>query len=732
MIDLGSPAIHLQGERGGILAFGDHAEPDLFHVIGDRPALRWTGDRPDLALLQYRLDSDVLGVLGGGLLSLTVHLPPDEELERELRSRLMRQYGLDAPARLAPVVPESANCELILLDRSTADDEAESSLVPRILGGGSPSGWGDQSCLFMSVLSPDAATIVEQALRQGGLPVGVVYQLEVLGLRPALRASFTAHWNQVYEFLERRHHGGALLVAVDVGPTMEELVQRELIRVHIDQLVPDAERTAVYTKVLERIQLEVISKFFKPTLGVQPVPEGGDGFVQSLRQNIMGLIGAFTFTTSIRDVDRSELKTVNYQLSVAQVEPRLLSPQGTLSDLLGDFDVDDLITRLDAAPSRQMTFDLGSGVSFERAALDRIELTVSYGDRQEDFVLTADQPSVRWEAWLDDALGPAISYRYTAHWLGEAEGPVQASSGEIVSEARVVRIDPRELLEPLSVRALLQGVAPERFPTVLVDLRLSGDVEAEATLELGTAAEASWSRRLVRGSAWLLERRLRYVRPDGRVLEQAWQPIEPGFLVVPDPQPDVLDVQVLASARFGTHVARLIVELARVGEPDAITSLTLTESEPSATWSAALGDLEGLDDDERDAARAWRYRVTVHRVDAGVDEGEWKDGSLDGRLIVGEGFDRLREVKLVLLGPPLASLDLWAVKVRFEFRDDEAGLYAEQEQLVEAPGPIAFTYPVAHPDRQAWSYQISLFGAAGTVDREAVTTSDLMAVVRLP
>ena len=40
-----------------------------------------------------------------------------------------------------------------------------------------------------------------------------------------------------------------------------------------------------------------------------------------------------------------------------------------------------------------------------------------------------------------------------------------------------------------------------------------------------------------------------------------WDDAEPGVLVVGDPLPEVVDVQILGSARFGTEVRRLIVEL---------------------------------------------------------------------------------------------------------------------------------------------------------------------------
>ena len=412
--------------------------------------------------------------------------------------------------------------------------------------------------------------------------MGIVYRLEVLGLRPALRARFIAHWDQVYDFLESRHGGGAVVVAIDLGPTIEEMVQDELIEVEIDQFLPDDERVRVYTEVFQHVQEEVIRKFFEPTLGTQPLPEGGNDLT-----GIVGkVLGALSFKSSFRTADRHELKRMEYDLSVSVVETRTLTPQGTLSRLLrsedgASLEVDSLVSELVPSASLQMDFDLGSAVDLEAAGIDRIELVLGYGDRSESVTLTGEQPSVRWSAWYDEAVGAALSYSYEVHWTGDGdEGLLQARSELLQTTSRVLRLQPALLVQEVGVRPFLQGVPSERFPRVLVDLRLTGGSSSDGpeitTLELHAEAQSGlWSRRLLRESAYILERRIRFVRTDGTELVDEWLAIEPGPLVIADPEPDVLDVEVLGSARFGTEVARLVVELCRSAEPEAISVLTL-------------------------------------------------------------------------------------------------------------------------------------------------------------
>jgi hypothetical protein len=98
--------------------------------------------------------------------------------------------------------------------------------------------------------------------------------------------------------------------------------------------------------------------------------------------------------------------------------------------------------------------------------------------------------------------------------------------------------------------------------------------------------------------------------------------------------------------------------------------------------------------------------------------------------VVGEGIARLRKVKLVLVGKSLQDLDLLALKVRFSFEDREAGLFAEDEFLVEdARAPVEWTYPVADPNRQAYTCQLTAIQADGSSrDLDTVTSSDLLLV----
>lgn len=726
MIDWGRPALYRRGPEGGITAFADHADPQRFYYLPDRPRIRRAVDgQPEVRLLRYHVSDELRGTLGAGLLTLTAELAAPEELLRSLRSALLRTFNLSTPPTLEPVVPESATARLLLLDKA---GDAEAKLVERILSESPPSLYGGNPVTFLAVLPEAGTEVVAQCLRGGELPAGIVYALNVVGIRPALRARIEARWNEVYEFLEDRMKGGALLVAVDVGPTIEELIRSEHLRVQIDHLVPDDQRTAAWDAALEHLQVELIRTFLVPTLGEAPLAEGGQEETSLLRGTVAGLLGAFTVQFSLRKVERSERKTATYDLSVARAETRVLSVQaglpGLFSPLPGEdpaaWSIDRLIVDAVEGAERELRFDIGSAVDLAAIGVDRIELSLSYGDRAESFVLDAAHPTVTWSAWYEPSVGAALRWRYVIHFREAVPGGLlRVDAPERSTVDRVVRFHPLERVVPLDLRLIASTALIARYPSILVDLRLTGvEPVAIPTLELNAAhVEAIWTGRVEVGTPVVLEWRRRYFDTTGTPTEVAWERVEPGLTVLEDPRPAILDVQVLGSARFGTHVARLIVELRPASRPQEVGTLLLDAAHSAATWSMPV-----------DGDRAWSYRVTVHSLLGEVTTGDWTAG--DGaRLVVGEGIERIRPVELRILGKRPADLGLLAVKLRFSAgKAGEAG-YAEWEALVEEPGPVPWTYAQVGEDAMAWTWQVSLIHADGSTDvLPAVTTRDQMAV----
>lgn len=739
MIDLGRPAFHAQG----VTLFADHAEANTLHYLPDRPRLRMRGDDdnlPELSLLKYQLDERLHHALGAGLLSLTVDLGVDETVLESVGRRAAARFHLTGPVKLVPVTADSGTCELVLIDRASRDDAAAPAdgtapaapgLVARIVGNTTPSLFGANAATFHVVLEAEGVTLVERALRQSGLPAGVVYNLQTRGLRPALRVRVSARWEDMYTFYENRLHGGKLLVATDIGPTIEELEHRELLKIEVDELVPIEDVPIARQQALDYVQRYVLEQFFKPTLGQAPPAEDGEtGALETIGRAIKDIAGFFSLTYSLRELKREELKTFDLQQSVARAERLTLAPQGTFPVLLdGNVDpprLDLLIKSVEAAASAEMRFDVGLAANAESEGIDRVEAFVTYDGRVHQLELDATTPRDTLRLWYRESAGLAVRYRYDVHFRAGTPGLTSTlSSPERTTEARVLRLDPRELYQRREIRAVASGLPFDRYPTVLVDVAVRDPRrgwEMTDALRLDAAhVEAAFRVRAALDDIVRFRRRLRYIDPNGRETEVPWEDVDPGIFIVGDPLPEIIDVQILASARFGTKVRRLVVELRPRSDPSRVAVRLLTAEQPASSWSWAAG----ADDD-----RGYDYRVTVHTALGEVREGRWLAGP-PGKLIVGEGIARLRQVELLLLGKRLPELGLLAIKVRFSREDPAGDLPVEEEEILvtDPTQPIGWAYAVASENDVSFTYQLTLIRTDGQrVTEPPVTTSDLMAV----
>jgi len=748
MIDLGQPVFH--GE--GVLVFADHADRARFYYLPDVPRVtRGEDGAPALRLLEYRYDAPLEKALGAGLLSFSVDLGVDADRLERIAGKVAKQAGLTARPALGPVVADAARCELVLLDRSSAppaDAPAPpvSGMVERILGGSTPSLYGDNTTTFMAVFDANGVAVVEASIAGtgAGLPIGVVYTLDVLALRPAIRATVTARWDQVYRYYENRLHGGKLLLAADIGETVRSLVHDEAITVQVDDLVPPDQVPAVFDRAVDEVQRYVVQEFFKPSLTDAPPPDAAaDGPLAVIGNTVKDLAGMFSFTYSLRDVDRTELKTFTFHLQGSSAEKLVLSPQGTLSLLLRDpaappdappLNPSRFITRAAATASPEMDFDVGSAIDLAGDAIDHLEVRLAYGDRREVVVLDPAAPRKTVSFWYDAALGPSIAVGWDVHFAPSSEGPAEVLHGpDATTDGRVVRIDPRAAYRRVALRLVCAGVPFDRYPQVIADVEADDPATGwsrSQTLTLDAQhPDAAVTVRVTGASTPRFRRRLRYVAPSGEETPVDWAIVDPGVAIVGDPHPDILDVQILGSARFGTEVSKLVVELRPAARPDEVATRVLTAAAPSATWSVALGDGQGQGQGQ---GGGYEYRVTVFTTRSEVREGQWLAAN-DGTLVVGEGIARLRAVSMVFVGKTPKDLGLLALKVRFHFADPAADLVAEDELLVaDATKPLAWSYPVADPARAAYDWTLTLVHGDGRIEtRPAVTTSDLLVVVPL-
>jgi hypothetical protein len=225
-------------EIKGVVVLRDHAVPTMFHYLAGPPRLTRSDDgRPNLLLLKYRHALDAMASttplvreqLGGGFLLFGVDCGLSEEVKEEIIRELQSRVPPDAgPISLVPVLYTKGTVNVIALDAQrpaaaapTDDPETHSTFVRGILGVATPSLLQDQRAIFSLALSPDGVALLEDAYQSELSPIGVMYELEFSGLRPAIAIKATVDKKRVYEQLKLGLHIGVGSVSGD-GSTPAE------------------------------------------------------------------------------------------------------------------------------------------------------------------------------------------------------------------------------------------------------------------------------------------------------------------------------------------------------------------------------------------------------------------------------------------------------------------------------------------------------------------------------
>lgn|GEM_PF-6117599 len=244
-----------------IVVFRDHALPGSFYYLHGSPHITKVNGQPVFMLLTYRNAVGGVAVapvtrdqLGGAFLTFEVDcglsvtqlatiqgelsalVPPgtaDVNLTPVLyTSGTAHVIALDyqepqepapgLPLPVAPPVPPASMPTVSGLGAAVAAsvatvpppsaaaqaDAANRQFVRGIIGSTTPSLLQDLQASFSLSLTPDAAALLEAAYTDDLSPIGVMYELQFTGLRPALSVKAHGEKKKIYEHLQMAFHAG--------------------------------------------------------------------------------------------------------------------------------------------------------------------------------------------------------------------------------------------------------------------------------------------------------------------------------------------------------------------------------------------------------------------------------------------------------------------------------------------------------------------------------------------
>lgn len=738
----------------GVAVFRDHERADQWYYMPGTPRLSTLVEPvpggapgevrrvPQLSLIKFR------GTAGtGGFLNFDVDLGLDPELLDEVAAQVKRLEGLDRAPRLAALPVVDGTVRMMLFDKESpqppppgggpqpgpggpvpgpAEPGAERlQFVLRLTHAAKPALYGDNRAAFSVQLTQEGVTTLEAALRGELSPIGIVYSLDFLGLRPAYHVSVQVDWERIQKHLEEHEEWSVPLIAQSsIDTLVDELEESRAITITADTFVLEDDGSPVVARrdqALDDVRDMITETFFEPSVDPIDTSDDADTGVRTAGRILQAIASAGAsenclFRRRSVDVTRIDRKRLDVQMSERTTVKRTVYPQGHLSGLFRllrepGMDMSRFVTEVDLDDPwfQRRTVEVISRADHVRDSIRSVSVELDYAGQTRSVLLTADHPreTVTWSSVLaGGGMVREVAARFTVDFAGVdgTERPLSLTSAWETTRADALEIEPRELygLTPIPVVAL--SYPWERYPSVEVEVahdEPDAEVRQADVLVLDQASpERSWDM-FVRDPAMdSLRYRVTHRAADQRDQVGPWVTTDQERILVRDPFPNGLVLDVVPVLDW-TTVARAFVDLVYADAAHGI------REEASLEFSATAPQTQSFrvrlaDPTRRDVA----YRVTLIGVDGTVTEVP-PSVTAERRITLRADMRGHRIVRIRPEDVDFTARRVRQVQVDLRFLDPDHGLdIADTVVLRSGADRGTFEFDYVDPTRTGYQVQV--------------------------
>ncbi len=715
-----------------ITVYRDHVEPALFYFAAPQPQVTRQNGRVMFDLLTYSVElshshlggTRIPDELGAGFLTLGVDCALPETKRRRIISEIASATGVpEEEIILHPIPYHQGRVKLLALDQFTQPEEGETAVrlpeplrdrptfVERVLGSGTPSLLGDLQSIFSLTLSQQGVTFLEGLYRQGAAPVGILYELDFHGLRPAIDVRIHADLSRIYE-----HFGGGLGVSyqwikAEVGAEIDKLEETSAIEVEITSQATGDEAQKSKELALSLFKDRIVQELFRPTAPSRSLPQAGN----ALGELVGALSGTGSVALTLKVKESEELKKATYDFRERAPEERTHAPQGFLPVLLSPTEMERRIHR----------------VNLQNEFFEVLEILVT-GPPKEDFArFGIRQAQVRLIYPFDEEQGVERTLLFRPESTGDKTVAFRRAGRQTLTYAYQITYefeqrtgtDADALRYEMPIRTTTARVLPVNphadFGLLDVQIeagRVHSDVKEVDVLLAYTSADLGFS----------ADERFRFTMGENNHAPKRWQVrtrnrAEGHYSATYTftfhnggsyTAPSIVTTDRLLSVNTPfRHERRLLIRPNAVSEQTTAITVELEYRDEARAYQRSFL----LDITPPFASReiSWpildpdrlrvRYRVTV--AEAGfLTKGEWQETE-DTSLLVGGPVSRRANIQVRLIGADLSEVEIDAVMVKVESEGTfthgpdtqsllfEPGQSAADVKLLLAPGaPLRYRY----------------------------------------
>lgn len=556
----------------GVSIFADHADPMQFYYLPMKPHLttRWDetleSDIPQLQLIKYRAQENK----GGGFLNFDVNLGMETAQFSKIQRKIRTLFSLDDQPRLAPVPLVDGTVKLMILGRDSSASREDTEFVLEMSHHAKPALYGDNQASFSVELDAQGVVLIEKALQGELAPIGVVYSLDYLAMRPAYSVRVSANWERVQEHFEKSMGGGFIFFSAQVDEVVDELIENQGIIIEVDNFIPPgvdaAELRARLDQAVVEVKEMVLENFFEPTLPPMPtaaedkndLDKGLDAFERLL---LISTSGGMGFKFREVDITRIDKKRLDVNMTERTTVLKSIHPQAHLEGLfrfLRDTNqsLDRLVLNVDLDDPwfQQRRVRVISRANFLKDNIESVNVKLRYKDSVQNTILDRNktEDSLAWNSEIIDEVAlreVAVNYEVSFRDVDSSERPLSLESPIEVIDLDNYEVRPHELysLVPVPITAL--DFPWELFPNIEVRLRYrdpDNNIEMEDTQILyEQKPEFTWRFFRMKGGPDTFEYQLIFRAADHQDLELPWTPTDSQQLVIRDPFPEKRHLQIV-------------------------------------------------------------------------------------------------------------------------------------------------------------------------------------------
>jgi hypothetical protein len=716
----------------GVSILRDHVDPLQFYFMPLSPRITTVVDTatgaavPQVNLIKFR------GTAGtGGILSLDVNLGLDDERRKKIEAKLQTMGNLRERPRLAPIPLIGGTVKLVMLgvdstEPTPATPAGSPRFVTKIEHHVSPSLYGINQATFSVQLDESGVVALEKAIQGELAPIGVVYSLEYLALRPLYAYKVHADWNRVQTHFEESFGQNAFFSSVEVTTAIDKLIEDRVIDIQEDTFIlENTENTDILARrdaVVAEVQRMVLDKFFEVSLAPVPLDQP-DETMEKVNQVAMllatgGLGGAFSTRYRKVDLTRIDQKTSNVNVNERGAVKQTIHPQGHLQGLFSvlrqpGIDLGRFVTSVDLDDPYFKKRKLGviPRANFPVDSIASLDVRLEYQGNVTNCILEkeGDRPTVEWASVLQNGAMVRevdVSYRVTFKDVDTSERPLVLESAHRKVDVDALEIQPRELYTMSDVPILAIGFPWEKYPTVEVRCRYKDEANSIALADdfilKAEKTEDTWRMFLRDRTRTAFDYQVVFRAADHRDITLPYTTTADEQIVIRDPRPAKLSLSVVPNIKW-TEVERVFVDLVYRDDVNGLreeASLEFNKEQPGPqSFRVALEDPE---------LRTVEYTVTVLMLDGTKIEVP-RSRTLSARIFIRSDMRGHKVVQVKTKPIPFAERKLEKIIVEMRYADAAGGLSFAEDLVFERHDgrPGVFELDYVAPDRESYTYRVT-------------------------